>query len=194
MMEALANQKWVNAQLWAQQVLGKPVQPTCKGTSVKDHLYLSPELAYYLVDVQVQQDWFSDHAVLFAQLSDLGTPPRLPLWREPRAIDWSKIKLPLPEENNLTIDRSDTTKWYRQIASELEARVDRNLAAQDNRRCQTMQRVVQPLWKFIGSQNLHRPQNMAGHVMCNLAIMGVINNMQDGFVNLGDFRVTNVWC
>ena len=130
MMEALANQKWVNAQLWAQQVLGKPVQPTCKGTSVKDHLYLSPELASYLVDVQVQQDWFSDHAVLFAQLSDLGTPPRLPLWREPRAIEWSKINLPLPEENHLSFDRSDTTEWYRQIASELEARIDRNLIAQ----------------------------------------------------------------
>ena len=130
MMEALVNQGWVNAQLWAQQVLGKTVQPTCKMKSTKDHLYISPELACYLVDVQVQQDWFADHAVLFAKFSDLGTPPRLPLWRQPREIDWTKVKLPLTKHDKAIYDRSDTTEWYRQIASEFESRVDKNLIEQ----------------------------------------------------------------
>ena len=129
MMQSLANQGWVNAQQWAQQVLGKPIQPTCKETTIKDHIYLSPELACYLVDVQVQQQWFPDHAVVFAKISNLGKPPCLPLWRQPRAIDWNQVKLPLQAETP-AFERSDTTEWYRQIACELENRVDKNLRSQ----------------------------------------------------------------
>ena len=39
---------WVNAQYWAQEKLGKQLQPTCKGSTIPDHVYLSPELAVYL--------------------------------------------------------------------------------------------------------------------------------------------------
>ena len=54
---------WVNAQQWASQVLGKQIQPTCKGVTVKDHVYLSPELAMYLEYVVVDPTLFKDHAV-----------------------------------------------------------------------------------------------------------------------------------
>ena len=86
-------------------------------------------MACYLVDVQVQQQWFPDHAVVFAKFSNLGKPPCLPLWRQPRAIDWNQVKLPLQAETP-AFERSDTTEWYRQIACELENRVDKNLRSQ----------------------------------------------------------------
>ena len=82
---------WVNAQVWAQQKLGKPILPTCHGKTTKDHLYLSPELALYLEDVHVDSTFFADHSCLWGQFRDLGKPPQVPLWRQPAKIDWAMV-------------------------------------------------------------------------------------------------------
>ena len=62
-MQQLKEAGWVNVQQWAMEKLNKPIQVTCKNKSTKDHIYVSPELAMYLKDCEVQHDWFPDHSV-----------------------------------------------------------------------------------------------------------------------------------
>ena len=90
-MQKWADLGWINVQTWAAQVLNKPVQFTCKNKTTKDHLFLSPELARYLLDVEVDDTWFPDHAILYAKFRPLGELPLLPLWKKPKPIDWSSV-------------------------------------------------------------------------------------------------------
>ena len=81
-MQEWADAGWINVQTWAAQALGKPIAATCKQKTTVDHLYISFELAMYLKDVFVEQDWFPDHAVLRAlraTFQALDAPPLLPL-------------------------------------------------------------------------------------------------------------------
>ena len=102
---------WVNAQQWALERLNKPIEATCKNKTTKDHLYLSPELALFLKDVEVQHDWFPDHSVLIAKFHPLGRPPKLPLWRQPKPIPWETVSTEQLEsqfvEPSLPTDSSD---------------------------------------------------------------------------------------
>ena len=89
-MQEWADAGWVNVQAWAAMHLGKAVQPTCKGKTTKDHIYVSPELAMYLKDVKVEDDWFPDHSTVAAIFKALDAPPKLPLWRKPKQLDWQQ--------------------------------------------------------------------------------------------------------
>ena len=67
---------------------GIPIQPTCKQTTRKDFCYVSPELQALLVDVQVQQDVFPDHAVVFGVFQGLReTVPKF-IWPSPQPFPW----------------------------------------------------------------------------------------------------------
>ena len=73
---------------WQQEII-----PTCKNKSVKDHVWISPELIDKLVAVSVDNTIFADHAVLSAVFSDLGPPKPVPIWRKPKEIQWKEIVL-----------------------------------------------------------------------------------------------------
>ena len=66
---------WVEIQKLAQQKWHIVPQPTCKRTTVKDSLFLSPELAAKVLAVNVDWTLFPDHAVLSATLEHLGQNP-----------------------------------------------------------------------------------------------------------------------
>ena len=121
-MEEWEDKGWVNLQRWANQNLGRPVQNTCKGVNVRDHVYVSPELALYLKDVHVQDDWFSDHAILYAELHPLGRPPLIPLWRMPQPLPWKEQPV-LPSRNFQVHPDATPTEQYAQICTELEQRM-----------------------------------------------------------------------
>ena len=113
---------WVNVQKWAHQQLGKDIQYTCKGVSTKDHLFLSPELAMYLKDVHVDDTFFPDHAILWAELHPLGNPPQIPLWKQPLALPWNRI--PALHDEGFQLDHSLTPDLqYQQLCTEMERRV-----------------------------------------------------------------------
>ena len=129
-MEQWANLGWVNVQKWAYDVLGQEIQPTCKGSTTRDHLFVSPELSAYLTNVEVQQDWFADHAILFARFSDFGDPPRIPLWRTPKPLPWKECSK-LPDSVDHSHHATDPTMRYREICQQLEQRVVQQLAKKD---------------------------------------------------------------
>ena len=48
--------------LWAEK-FQRPIQPTCKSVSVKDFVWISPELIPYIEDIEVINHIYPDHAV-----------------------------------------------------------------------------------------------------------------------------------
>ena len=129
-MEKLADAGWINVQSWAFQKLGKPIQATCKLKTTIDHLYVSPQLAMYLRDVEVQQDWFADHAVLIARFRPLGEPPMLPMWRKPSPIDWTMVPQEMCDQFfQQPAEEHDSTKYYAELWTSVEQAADQTMQA-----------------------------------------------------------------
>ena len=121
-MHQWADAGWINAQQWAAQHLGKEIQPTCKQNSTKDHIFLSPELAQYLRDVLVEDNTFADHAVVRAIFHDIERPPKLPLWRRPKPIDWHQVSQAQTAAHYTSPARTqDPTADYRAVWQAVEA-------------------------------------------------------------------------
>ena len=131
-MSQWADAGWVNVQVWAQQKLGKAIEVTCKQKTAKDHLYVSPQLAMYLKDVEVQHDWFADHSILIARFHPLGNPPLLPLWKHPQPLTGQQSpRLKLTHSFTLPAGHDDPTVQYANLMQQVETAVDR--ATQDQR-------------------------------------------------------------
>ena len=127
-------QGWVNVQQWAHQKLGTPIRPTCKNKTTKDHLYVSPELAVYLESIIVDDTYFKDHAILAARFGNLGSPPKLPLWRMPKPIDWNEVPtLPDLEKAPQEAGPADTSAAYAEIMQQFEGEVNTMLAHKDKK-------------------------------------------------------------
>ena len=122
---------WVNAQKWAFDKFGTEIQCTCKGSTTKDHLFLSPELAMYLRSVHVENDWFPDHAILYAKLTAVGSPPMVPLWRQPAEIPWDKCPQLVNPDKPFELPDTDPSSQYEAICHELEDRVKKAMQSKD---------------------------------------------------------------
>ena len=93
---------------WQQEVI-----PTCKQNSVKDHIWVSPELAERLLSVQVDDTFFADHAILSASFADLKPHKPVPIWRKPKEIPWHEIHI---EQNK----QFPIAESYQQVFANLE--------------------------------------------------------------------------
>lgn len=58
-IQELALQKW-----------GRPIQPTCQGKSITDHVWVSRELWPFITKVVTDDAVFTDHAALWAELGN----------------------------------------------------------------------------------------------------------------------------
>jgi len=67
---------------------GQMIQPTCKGRTRPDFLYVSPELADLLVAVEVMHDVWPDHSVLLGRFRSLVNAPSLWVWPQPMQFVW----------------------------------------------------------------------------------------------------------
>lgn len=66
---------WFEAQHFAYLKWQRPVLATCKRKTIKDYLYLSPEVLPYIQDVVIDWSTFADHAEILIELSDVDCPP-----------------------------------------------------------------------------------------------------------------------
>ena len=74
---------WMEAQHSAHRKWNRPIQQcTCKKTTIKDYVYVSPEILPYVQDVQLDWSTFPDHAAIMVFLRDLDSPPILPMWKK----------------------------------------------------------------------------------------------------------------
>lgn len=93
---------WKEVQKLGSHKFGRPIANTCKSKTVKDFIWISPEMVPFFQSVDTLDDLFPDHSILFAKFSSWGPQSKIPLWRKPKAIDWDKVQLPLPiGDNNL---------------------------------------------------------------------------------------------
>eukprot|EP00435_Cladocopium_sp_Y103_P041936 s1625_g11.t1 len=111
---------WVEAQELALKLWNRPIQSTCKKTSVKDFVYLSPELVPYVLDVELNWTLFADHAVVIVHLADFRKPAKLPIWRKPSKLGWPKapdnMQWPQRVQPHENMD-----VWYERIWKNAEA-------------------------------------------------------------------------
>ena len=111
---------WVEAQSLALMQWGQPVQPTCKHSTQRDLIFLSPELAQLCRAVQVTED-FVDHATVTVTCE---APPARYLqrtWPRPSEIPWSSVDVDAWHQGHCSVPpchcASDSTAWYRDFSS-----------------------------------------------------------------------------
>ena len=83
---------WEEIQHLAEKRFSQPRLPTSKGKAIRDHLWLSPELQQWLLEVHVDSEHFADHAILYGRF-------RLPEsrwwhqhWPMPSNLPWQHLR------------------------------------------------------------------------------------------------------
>ncbi|OLQ12995.1 LINE-1 reverse transcriptase-like [Symbiodinium microadriaticum] len=83
---------WIEIQQLAWERWGTPKVPTCKGTTQRDFIFLSPEAAALCVGSQVS-DVFQEHSTVSAQLRIASNAGVLRSWPRPAEIPWQNVAL-----------------------------------------------------------------------------------------------------
>ena len=129
--QILRQQGFVEVQQHIASLWGRPPTFTCKKTSVKDFLWISPELIPFLTDVSVNQDLFPDHVVLTAHFSSFGNFQPVPVWRRPAPLPWDHLQGPFDPQTEVKIDPADLQASLSSVMNQVEQDVHCNLLAQD---------------------------------------------------------------
>eukprot|EP00438_Fugacium_kawagutii_P003730 Skav234634 [mRNA] locus=scaffold1609:57263:61717:- [translate_table: standard] len=125
---------WRECQAWALDFKQRPRVPTCKGSTIRDHVWLSPALQQWAVDVQVL-DRFADHSVVATRLS----VPLLRFWQhvwpQPSVFPWSQIDTSQMDFSSQTPYRwqtlsvnEDFASWSRVAEGELCAQASHQVS------------------------------------------------------------------
>ena len=121
---------WKDIQTLAAQRWGIRETVTCKHTTRKDFLYLSPGLQDLLISVSNTWDFFADHSCLQAVLHDPSAPPLEARWFRPRIIPYDDATFVAHLANTKVTSPSlpePMTDRYQAICQQLEAHVDDTL-------------------------------------------------------------------
>lgn len=129
---------------------GRQPKPTCKQVTIKDFLWVSPEMIPLVVDIHMDDTLFPDHSVLAGTFNLCPTFEPIPIWIKPTPIPWSETLLE-DCDDEISSD-GDTCMHLQRIFSHMEDRVHRNLVSQGKvglqdhhrGRCQTVAPIVCP--------------------------------------------------
>ena len=84
---------WKEVQLAALEWWHQPVQPTCKQTTIRDYVFVSPELWAMLKSVEVTANVFPDHAMVAGVFEvPLYQSPFL-YWPMPASLPWDQVNI-----------------------------------------------------------------------------------------------------
>lgn len=123
---------WKEIQMMAHDLYGKPIQNTCRGTTTKDFVWISPELQPFFLDTEIS-DVFPDHVALCAHFSPFGRPEPIYLWPKPKPIAWTEIDGKLEDQNfnQKVAEFSNTDEFMQQVSLQFEQRVDEQCRKQN---------------------------------------------------------------
>ena len=82
---------WVELQHYALQAWGRPLEPTCKGKTFRDFVFLSPERLPFLQSVHMNHELFPDHSALFGRFSLPIVETPLRHWPQAHQLPWSDL-------------------------------------------------------------------------------------------------------
>lgn len=131
---------FVEIQVLAEQLLHRKPSPTCKGSTIKDFMWISPELIPMLLDVNVDQFAFPDHAVLSASFRSFAEKQPIQTWPKPAPIPWEEIESPLEDPPSVDIQPDCLQDALVQIMENLEDGAHRHL-------CQNRKQGLHPKHK-----------------------------------------------
>ena len=117
---------WQEIQRIAETRWQIPRRPTSKGKTIRDMVWVSPELAQWLINVVVDDEVFADHAVLAGQFRVPANPLWTSHWWTPASLDWTLISVPDWHDasaQSFTWNREDPTAsftaWSKQVEQEI---------------------------------------------------------------------------
>ena len=113
---------WKDAQTFALEKWGVQPTPTCKQTTRKDYIFLSPQLQRYIVSVSNSYDKFPDHSILSAFIDIPTSLPPEAYWYKPDKITFhSEEEIQGIQKTKVFVAESDTPdKHYQAVFQEYE--------------------------------------------------------------------------
>ena len=115
---------WKEIQQLMQERYGIEPKKTCKGSTIKDFLWISPELAEDFQRVEIIPHIFPDHSVIAAFFRPKTKPEPFYYWRKPKPIEWEDISAALPDQDWKLPQQGDAMTQSIALAKEFENRVD----------------------------------------------------------------------
>ena len=91
--ETLRAHGFVEIQQFGHLKWGRQPKPTCKQVTIKDFIWVSPEMIPLLVDIHMDDTLFPDHSVLAGTFNLCPTFEPIPIWIKPTPIPWSETLL-----------------------------------------------------------------------------------------------------
>ena len=114
---------WAHAQQLAADKWNMPIQATCKGSTQRDHLWLSPALAALCREVHTF-DIFADHCTVAADFDITLAAKSHLAWPLPTKIPWEEIQIPQWHATSQPFQHftpgMDPTEFYRQFSQNFE--------------------------------------------------------------------------
>eukprot|EP00435_Cladocopium_sp_Y103_P015415 s3974_g3.t1 len=104
---------------------GQEVAKTCKNTTTKDLVWISPELLSKLTSVHVCSSFFPDHAVVYAKFAQLDPFVPTPIWFKPHKLPWADVPADFQWPEG-----AEPPKSIPQVFQAMESEVDAALRAQ----------------------------------------------------------------
>ena len=113
---------FVELQQLGQFKWGRAPKPTCKQVTIKDFVWISPEMIPLLQDIYMDDSLFSDHCVIAGTFRACSSFEPVNIWRKPGPIPWNDVTTTSTCELPLAIS-GDTTQQLEQIFRQVEDRV-----------------------------------------------------------------------
>ena len=113
---------WVEAQRLAFDRWNIEVRPTCKGSTVRDYVWLSPEAAAMCTAVSVREV-FAEHSTVIAHLSVPDSVAPCMSWPLPGEVPWSQVDLAgfwAGEHRPVSHQHVDSSDWFAEWSRSFE--------------------------------------------------------------------------
>ncbi|OLP89203.1 LINE-1 reverse transcriptase-like [Symbiodinium microadriaticum] len=125
------NQGWCEAQELRLQRWQIPLEPTCKGATRRDFLWLSPEAVALCTGVSVEHH-FAEHATLSAVLQVPDKGRSITTWPRPQELPWHEIDVEAwhaADVHHAPAVQSNLTDWYAQFSNAWERSLSSHVPA-----------------------------------------------------------------
>ncbi|CAJ1381605.1 unnamed protein product [Effrenium voratum] len=140
---------WVEAQQLALALWQQQPQPTCKGATQRDLIFLSPEAAALTQRVRIK-DVYMEHSSVIVDLWTKAQQQQIRRWRQPAAIPWGSINIPGWHSASLAPvhEQETSTAWYQHFAYSFENSLNGYVELDHNkdlpRRCKGRAKWTEP--------------------------------------------------
>ena len=177
------SQGWRELQIHANEQWCYPIRPTCKGVTVRDFVWVSPELLGMLKDVHVLPGLFPDHSAVYGSFVCPSRPSLIHYWHFPHVIPWQEVDVPSWQQsihtNRAPFDwRTDLTQGFAAWSHGVEKSLD-GFVATDNRRlpvgCRGRGRR-KPIRKGLAQVHVMRPSRPGEIALTSSICNGGTNN------------------